>query len=104
MLSNNNSFIFSTLVSDTKIYRLAQILASDTMAVEKRNQIHGQLGLELASLNARRRRCHQDVDSYWFFVDTLSEFRSKTSNASVGDVVECLKELQLESAAGKLVV
>jgi hypothetical protein len=90
-------------VSDPEVLvHLAKILKKDAAAVEERNLILAQLGLPLAVRQDLRRKYQNEGDSFCYFEEGLSKFFSGNPNATVGHVVECLKELELNSAAGKL--
>jgi hypothetical protein len=91
-------------VSDPEvIHSLARILASDATAVEERYLILPQLGLRLAARQDLRRKYQNESDSFCYFEEALSKVCSGNPKATVGHVVECLKELEMNSAAGKLV-
>jgi hypothetical protein len=81
---------------------LARILADDVTAVDKREQIRGQLGLPPISRQDQQ-IYHYNSDSYPYFLDMLNKFCSRNPKATLGYVVKCLKELDLNNAAGKLV-
>ncbi len=102
MLSVVFFYHFMFLVSDPVIFRLATILANDAMAVEKRDQIHGQLGLSHVSQQALWIK--YPANFFGFFKNTLHEFKGMNLNATVKNVVKHLKELQMQSAIGKLAV
>jgi hypothetical protein len=90
-------------VSDPEVVRLARILANDVTAVEKREQILGQLGLRLITRRDLRSKYQNEDDSFCYFEDGLNKVLSGNPKATVGLVVDCLQELELNNAAGKLV-
>ncbi len=91
-------------MSDQEIFRLAGILAEDPTAIEKRERILGRhLGLPLVSLQALSDKHRYDADYFGYFMDGLTKFWSGNPNATVGRVLACLRALELNSAAGKLV-
>jgi hypothetical protein len=88
-------------VDDEDIHRIAQILASDTTAIEKKSQIYGGIGLPLAELMDLKQRLNLErSNSYDFFVETLNKFKGR--NGSQTDLMKCFKELELLNVVGEL--
>jgi hypothetical protein len=96
-------------VSEEDVEVLARILANDYCAVEKKYQIYGMLGLTAAALSDLKKRLNlQNSGSYEFFSETLLQYKNKPkiqnqpkSNATLGNLIECLKKLKLGTATGE---
>ncbi len=89
-------------VNDAEIHRIAAILAADYNAVEKREEIFGELGLPLGKLRDFKREIARDYSgSYTFFIETLTKYKEKNGKL---DLIESLKKLQLESVLGNCIL
>jgi hypothetical protein len=97
--------LHSISVEEKHIHVIASILADCPVAVEKREQVYGALGLSLAGLVDMRRKLDREYSgggSYAFFADTLSQYHSRFGrNGTLKSLLLCLTNLSLHSAARK---
>jgi hypothetical protein len=94
-------------VDDAEIHRIARILASDSSAIEQKEQIHGELGLKLADLADLKQAVDRDRSGvYGFFVGTLSKYKSLNSSkvATEESLIACFTNLNLVSVVGESVI
>jgi hypothetical protein len=89
-------------VDHGEITRIAGILSSDPIAVEKMEQVYHELGLPPAQLIELKRRMGRDyTGSHEFFISVLSQFKSRNgASGTVFALTGCLEKIGLVSAVG----